>query len=542
MRRWFVGLGAPILAAGGALAVSAGPATAAPVTLFSSTGTGAPVTAPTVPPGICFVTIEAAGGSGGGDRADLGVLLGGTGAHVRARVPVVASSTLDVFVGGAGGSSGGVGGGGGGGFGYAGGGGGASSVSTSGTPLLVAGGGGGGVLTPFDSTPGTVGGDAGAIGENGAKGDGTDGGSGGTATGVGGSGGTNGGGGGGVVAGAAAAGNGGAGGDGNGSAGGGGGGSRSGTAGTATGGDAPGTGTPGTSASAYPGGTGVTPGGNGGAATDTSGFGGGGGGGALGIGGGGGGFSGGGGGSGYGGGGGGGGDFDSAGGGGSSYAVPGATQITDLGGNRGNGLVNITYDEVADACLPPSTKPGAPTDVHAGASASGTANVSFAPPADPGSTPVSAYQARCGGVNKGGFGSPILVTGLTNGVPITCKVRARNDAGFGPFSTEVPFTPGVPWGPTSVTGGPGPVTGSVVVNWNAAQTNGAPITKYVVTCQPWTASFPTRSVEVGGAKRTAQVNGLQPDAAHNCTLVAWNSRGPGNPRNATPIGLVKPRS
>ena len=191
---------------------------------------------------------------------------------------------------------------------------------------------------------------------------------------------------------------------------------------------------------------------------------------------------------------------------------------------------------------PSGTAPGAPTGVKVGASASGTANVSFGPPLDPGSSPVTAYQASCGGVTKGRVGSPIEVTGLPNGVATTCKVRARNAAGFGPFSAEVPFVPGVPWGPTSVSGGPGPVTGSVVVSWNAAQTNGAPITSYVVTCTPWSPTFPTRSVSVGGAKRAAQVNGLQTNAQHTCSIVASNSRGPGNPRVATPVGTIKPKS
>ncbi len=204
--------------------------------------------------------------------------------------------------------------------------------------------------------------------------------------------------------------------------------------------------------------------------------------------------------------------------------------------------MTITYDPATDAC-PISTPPGAPTIVHVGASASGTANVSFTPPADTGSGPITGYEAVCGAVTKAGSGSPIAVSGLANGVATTCKVRAKNaPAGFGPYSAELPFVPGVPWGPTAVTGGPGPVTGSVVVNWNAAQANGAPIQRYTVTCQPWSASFPTRSVEVGGAKRTAQVNGLQPNAAHTCSIIAANSRGPGNPRVATPIGTIKPKS
>ena len=63
-----------------------------------------------------------------------------------------------------------------------------------------------------------------------------------------------------------------------------------------------------------------------------------------------------------------------------------------------------------------------------------------------------------------------------------------------------------------------------------------------MTCVPWNPIFPTHSVEVGGAKRTLQVNGLQPGQAHNCSIVASNSRGPGNPRDAQPVGLVKAKS
>jgi hypothetical protein len=128
-------------------------------------------------------------------------------------------------------------------------------------------------------------------------------------------------------------------------------------------------------------------------------------------------------------------------------------------------------------------------------------------------------------------------------VQITCKVRAKNAAaGFGPYSAGVLFTPGVPWGPTSVTGGPGPVTGSIVVNWNAAQTNGAAITSYTATCRPWSASLPTRTVVVGGAKRSAQLNNLAVGQQHTCALYATNSRGPGNPRDAQPIGTILPKT
>jgi hypothetical protein len=190
-----------------------------------------------------------------------------------------------------------------------------------------------------------------------------------------------------------------------------------------------------------------------------------------------------------------------------------------------------------------AAKPGAPAEVAVGASASGTASVRFTPPLHSGSSPITAYQVNCGGVTKGGMASPITVTGLTNGAPITCKVRAKNAAaGFGPFSEEVAFVPGVPWGPTSVTGGPGPVRGSVVISWNAAQTNGAAITGYWVSCEPRSGSSPPKTVVVGGAKRAAQLNGLTPGQEYNCSMFATNSRGSGNPRNALPTGRILPRS
>ena len=152
---------------------------------------------PPVPQGICFVTVNASGGSGGdGDNLNGISVAGGAGATVSALVPVTPGDVLGVVVGGAGGfvvsadgGNGGLGGGGGGANG--GGGGGASAVTTgTGTPLVVAGGGGG---------SGTyVGGAAGGPNVQ-AGSSSSGGGSGGSATGGGGQGATNGGKGGGGV-------------------------------------------------------------------------------------------------------------------------------------------------------------------------------------------------------------------------------------------------------------------------------------------------------------------------------------------------------
>jgi hypothetical protein len=136
--------------------IASGPASAAPVELFSSSAPGIHAGAATVPGGICFVTIDAAGGAGG----DNGDNSGGSGATVTARVTVTPGASLDAFVAGAGsdnatfiGGAGGIGGGGGGG----------ADTLVGGT----SGGAGGG---------GAVGGDAGLVGTAGETGGGTGGG------------------------------------------------------------------------------------------------------------------------------------------------------------------------------------------------------------------------------------------------------------------------------------------------------------------------------------------------------------------------------
>jgi hypothetical protein len=350
MRRLAFGVLASTVAAAGGLVATVGPAGAAPTQLFSSTGPGYAEDAATVPAGICFVTVDAAGGEGGATAATPGL-----GAHVVARVPVTPGAALDVLVAGAGGDGGGavaggggVGGGGGGaassiGGPRGGGGGGATAVSTGGSPLVVAGGGGGAGGGLSAAIPG---GNAGAVGSNGAAGG--NGGSGGSATGDGGNAGESGGGGGGVDAGGTATTLGGAGGAGTGLVGGGGG---SGTVNPGGAGGA-GTGAGGGSVSGGAGGAGSAPGGNGGASGDESG---GGGGGSVGVGGGGGGrvSDAGGGGAGYGGGSGGpGGPFAGGGSGGSSFAVTDATLSTNVVDHAGDGALTITYDPDTDACPP----------------------------------------------------------------------------------------------------------------------------------------------------------------------------------------------
>jgi hypothetical protein len=79
--------------------------------------------------------------------------------------------------------------------------------------------------------------------------------------------------------------------------------------------------------------------------------------------------------------------------------------------------------------------PGAPTGVTA-TPGNGRAVVAFTPPASDGGAPITAYTvtASPGGQTATASGSPIEVTGLSNGQSYTFTVTATNSVGAGPTS------------------------------------------------------------------------------------------------------------
>ena len=81
--------------------------------------------------------------------------------------------------------------------------------------------------------------------------------------------------------------------------------------------------------------------------------------------------------------------------------------------------------------------PGMPPDVAA-AGGNKSASLSFGPATDGGS-PVLSYVARClpGEITATGAGSPIVITGLSNGSTYFCAVKAANAVGEGAFSDYV---------------------------------------------------------------------------------------------------------
>ncbi|HDS1208168.1 TPA: tandem-95 repeat protein [Shewanella algae] len=81
--------------------------------------------------------------------------------------------------------------------------------------------------------------------------------------------------------------------------------------------------------------------------------------------------------------------------------------------------------------------PGAPTSVNAVAS-DASATVSFSAPASTGGAAISSYTVTSspGGITASGAGSPLTISGLSNGTDYSFTVSASNTAGTGPASSS----------------------------------------------------------------------------------------------------------
>jgi trimeric autotransporter adhesin len=173
----------------------------------------------------------------------------------------------------------------------------------------------------------------------------------------------------------------------------------------------------------------------------------------------------------------------------------------------------------ASVSVTPATTPGAPTGI---AATPGNAQVSvaFTAPASNGGSPISSYSATCGGVTANGSGSPIIVTSLTNGIAVTCNVKATNAVGASLASADsasvTPVAPiNAPGAPTNVSATPGDAQVSVAFSAPAANGGGA-ITGYRATCG---------GVGVNGTTSPIAVSPLSNGVAVTCTVTATNSAG-----------------
>ena len=168
--------------------------------------------------------------------------------------------------------------------------------------------------------------------------------------------------------------------------------------------------------------------------------------------------------------------------------------------------------------------PDAPTAVSA-VPGNGQATVSFTAPAVDGGEPITSYTVTPSpsGTPASGAGSPITVTGLTNGTDYTFTVTAINAVGTGatslPSNHVVPLA--VPGAPTNVVGTAGDGTASIAFT-APTDNGGSPITLYTATSTVggFTASSATSPIVVSGLVNVTD---------YAFTVRATNAAGTGPP-------------
>jgi PKD repeat protein len=126
------------------------------------------------------------------------------------------------------------------------------------------------------------------------------------------------------------------------------------------------------------------------------------------------------------------------------------------------------------------------------------------------------------------------VTGLEVGTSYTFRVRANTTVGPSPQSKASNAV--TPFGKPSAPGSVGAKAGNhqATVTWTAAQPNGKPVTKYVVTRLPGGV---TKAVD-GSARKTV-FKKLKNGTAYHFTIAAVNAAGRGpaaTTKNVTPVG------
>ena len=155
----------------------------------------------------------------------------------------------------------------------------------------------------------------------------------------------------------------------------------------------------------------------------------------------------------------------------------------------------------------------------------------FAKPLSNGGGGILDYTATCGAGSATGAGSPLVVTGLTNGVLVSCTVTARNAIGTGPAaSPPVSVRPAtVPGAPRNVSAMPGNAQATVKFA-KPLSNGGSGITGYTATCGSKTKS---------GAGSPLVVTGLANGITVSCTVRATNAIGAG--AASSPPVDVRPR-
>ncbi|OAB47457.1 fibronectin type III domain-containing protein [Paenibacillus antarcticus] len=186
--------------------------------------------------------------------------------------------------------------------------------------------------------------------------------------------------------------------------------------------------------------------------------------------------------------------------------------------------VSTSAPSAASTSVTPVSVPGVPTNVTATAG-NASATVTFTAPADNGGLAITGYKVTASSsdnalVTQTGSGSPIIVTGLTNGTAYTFTVTATNSQGTSESSeSSSSTTPATaPDAPTNVLGIAGDKSIGVFFTM-PSNTGGSPITEYTVTA----SSSGNPPITQTGTTSPITVTGLTNGTAYTITLTAKNS-------------------
>ena len=147
--------------------------------------------------------------------------------------------------------------------------------------------------------------------------------------------------------------------------------------------------------------------------------------------------------------------------------------------------------------------------------------VSWEAPVLDGGQPIVEYEASSSSAACSTSGTSCVITGLTNGVPTSVRVRARNAVGWSAPSDAIVVTPvGAPRAPVGVVVTAG--DGQVAVEWSGASANGSPITGFQVDAGE-------RGCQVGPSATGCVITGLTNWVARDVTVRANNAVGVGEP-------------